>query len=174
MTQRLLAVCFDFGDTLVDQGSEIKDETLTSLSGDLIPGADDLLRELKRRGYPLAIVSDGRPGTYHNVLSAYGLYPMFDVYTISELLGCEKPDPRMFHDAMGRLGISQENYGRVIMVGDSLERDVKGANGVGMISVWLNWTPRLSQVPADDSEAPRFIIKRPLDLLAVIESLEAD
>ena len=42
MSHYILAICFDFGDTLVDEGSEVKDDTLTTLSGDLIPGADRL------------------------------------------------------------------------------------------------------------------------------------
>ena len=131
--QRVLAVCLDFGDTLADEASEVKDATQTTLRADLIPGAAELLHELKRRGYPLALVADGRAGTYFNVLSHYGLYHLFDVHTISEEVGVEKPDVRIFQDALDRLGLASEYYGRVVMVGNNLERDVKGANGVGMI-----------------------------------------
>ena len=47
----LAAICFDFGDTLADEATEIKDETMTTLRAELIPGAGDMVRELKRRGY---------------------------------------------------------------------------------------------------------------------------
>jgi putative hydrolase of the HAD superfamily len=60
------------------------------------------------------------------------------------------------------------------MVGNHLERDIKGANRVGMLSVWLDWAPRRSKVPADADEVPRFTIKQPLDLLGVIDRLEAE
>jgi putative hydrolase of the HAD superfamily len=63
MTRYLLAICFDFGDTLVDEASEVKDETLVTLRAELIPGAGQVMRELKRRGYQLALVADGRPAT---------------------------------------------------------------------------------------------------------------
>jgi putative hydrolase of the HAD superfamily len=170
----LLAICFDFGDTLADEATEVKDETLTTLRAELIPGAGELVRELKRRGYRLALVADGRPGTYSNVLTQHGLYQLFDVHVISEHLGVEKPDPRMFTEALDRLGIAKEDYRWAMMVGNNLERDVKGANALGLISVWLDWAPRRSKTPADETEVPRHTIKRPLELLNVIDSIERE
>ena len=174
MSHYILAICFDFGDTLVDEGSEVKDDTLTTLSGDLIPGADRVVRELKRRGYPLALVADGKANSYYNVLTQHGLYDLFDAFAVSEQLGVEKPHPRMFVHALEQLGIAREDYGRTVMVGNYLSRDVKGANGVGMISVWLDWAPRRPKVPADPSEVPQHTIKTPLDLLPLIEALERE
>jgi len=170
----ILAICFDFGDTLVDEGSEVKDDTLTTLSGDLIPGADRVVRELKRRGYPLALVADGKANSYHNVLTQHGLYGLFDAFAVSEQLGVEKPHPRMFVHALEQLGIAREDYGRTVMVGNYLSRDVKGANEVGLVSVWLDWAPRRPKVPADPSEVPQYTIKTPLDLLPLIEALERE
>lgn len=174
MVNHILAICFDFGDTLADVATEVKDETLTTLRAELIPGAGKVLRELKRREYKLALVADGRPGTYYNVLTHHGLYDLFDAFAISEQLGVIKPDPRMFVHALDQLGIAKEDYGRTVMVGNNLERDIKGANEVGMVSVWLDWAPRRSKVPADESEVPQHTVKMPLDLLRVIESLEQE
>ena len=174
MTRYLLAICFDFGDTLVDEATEIKDETLVTVRGELIPGADDLLRQLKRRGYKLALVADGQPGTYHNVLTQHDLYDLFDAFAISEELGVQKPHPRMFTYALDQLGIAREDYGQTVMVGNFLERDIKGANQVGMISVWLDWAPRRPKLPSTPSEVPQHTIKMPLDLLPLIEKLESE
>jgi putative hydrolase of the HAD superfamily len=166
-----LAVFFDFGDTLADEATEIKDETQTTLQAELIPGAAELVREIKRRGIPLALVADGRPGTYRNVLGQHGLYGLFDVVAISEEVGAEKPDPRLYEHALRQLGIGPEGYGRVVMVGNHLERDVKGANRLGLVSVWLDWAPRRPKVPADEWEIPRYTIKEPLQLLEVIKQI---
>jgi putative hydrolase of the HAD superfamily len=173
MPPHILAVCFDFGDTLVDEATEVKDATLTSLRGELIPGAGELLHELRRRGYRLGLVADGRPGTYFNVLTQHGLYGLFDGFAISELLGTLKPDRRMFTHALEQLGIQPVDYGRTVMVGNRLDRDVKGANRLGMVSVWMDWSPRQAKLPADASEQPRFTIHLPLELLGVLEELEA-
>jgi len=169
----ILAICFDCGDTLVDEGTEIKDEVGITLHADLIPGAAELMHELKHRGSSLALVADGPAGTFHNILSQHGLYDCFDAFAISEQVGVDKPDPRMFIHALDQLGIRREDYGRVVMVGNNLSRDIKGANALGLISVWLNWSPRRSKVPADASEVPQYTIQAPLDLLAVLEALES-
>jgi putative hydrolase of the HAD superfamily len=174
MARSILAVCFDFGDTLCDEATEVKDDSHTTLRAELIPGAADLLRELKQRGYPLALVADGRPGTYANVLGQHGVLHLFDVLTISEPLGFEKPDARMFVTTLDRLGIARADYARTLMVGNNLERDVKGANLVGMLSVWLDWAPRRSKVPANAAEVPRYTIRQPLELLGLVEQLETE
>ena len=174
MPQKILAVCFDFGDTLADEASEVKDETLTTLRAELIPGAGEVVKDLHSRGYTLALIADGRPGTYTNVLKQHGIHNLFAVFAISELVGVEKPDKRMFVHALDKLGIEPADYAKVIMVGNRLDRDVRGANDLGMISVWLDWSPRNPKIPANDAEKPRFTIKLPEDLLDVIAEIEGE
>jgi HAD superfamily hydrolase (TIGR01549 family) len=173
VTSGLLAICLDCGDTLVDEATEVKDAQGVTLRAELIPGALELVRELRRRGYRLALVADGPPGTFRNVLTHYGIYDAFEALAISDEVGCCKPDARMFACALERLGIAREDYPRTLMVGNYLERDIRGANALGMISVWLDWAPRRPKVPADASEVPAFTIRTPLELLGVIECVEA-
>lgn len=169
----LLAVCLDSGDTLVDEGTEVKDADAVVLRGELIPGAAELVRSLKEQGYRLALVADGPAGSFHNLLrEQHKLWDDFDAFAISGEVGVEKPHPAVFHHALGQLGIAPADYGRTVMVGNNLERDIKGANALGMISVWLDWAPRRSKIPADASEAPQHTIKQPLELLAVLRQLE--
>ena len=174
MKRYVLAICFDFGDTLVDEATEVKNERQVTLQGDLIPGTGQMLRELHTRGYRLAIVSDGPVGSVDNVLWDHGLLDLFDAIVISEALGVEKPNPRMFAHALDQLGIASEDYRRTIMVGNNLSRDVKGANELGMVSVHLDWSPRYPKTPIDTSEIPAHTIKMPLDLLSVVEHLEGN
>jgi len=169
---KLRAICFDFGDTLADEATEEKDTAGVTQRADLIPGAAELMYTLKRRGYALALVADGYPGTYSNVLSQHGLYDCFDVFAISEELGVCKPDARMFTHALDLLGVPPDAYARTVMVGNHLERDIRGANALGMISIWLDWAPRRSKIPADDAELPAFTIRTPIELLAVLEQIE--
>ncbi len=172
MSKRILAVCLDCGDTLIDEGSEVLAAGGISLRADLVPGADKLVHELKRRGYRLALVADGPVPTFRNNLAPYGLYDLFDAYAISDAVGVAKPHPDIFHHALDRLGIDQASHGQVVMVGNNLARDIKGANDLGMISVWLNWSPRRAKIPADSSETPNYTINLPLELLPLLERLE--
>jgi FMN phosphatase YigB (HAD superfamily) len=169
---KILAVCLDCGDTLVDEATEIKDEDDTSLGAQLIPGAGDMVRELKRRAYKLALVADGPTATFRNNLEPSGLFGLFDAYAISEEIGVTKPGAGIFRHALDKLAITPADYGRVVMVGNHLARDIKGANALGLISVWLDWAPRRPKVPADESELPRYTIKTPLAFLSLLEALE--
>jgi putative hydrolase of the HAD superfamily len=172
MNESILAVCLDSGDTLVDEGTEIKDDHEVVQQAELIPGAADMVRALKAAGYRLALVADGPYGTFQNVLGHYGLFDLFDVLAISGKVGVEKPHPEIFHYALDQLGIAPADYGRVVMVGNNLARDIKGANDLGLISVWLDWAPRRPKIPADPSEKPDYTIKSPQELLPLLQSLE--
>lgn len=166
------AICLDCGDTLVDEGTEEKNERGVSLRASLIPGAAELMAALKAAGYPLALVADGPCDTFSNNLGPYDLYDLFDVYAISETLGCEKPDPHIFQHALENLQIAPDEYAQVLMVGNNLERDIAGANALGITTVWLDWAPRRSKIPANALEVPNYTIKNPIELLDVIEALE--
>ena len=170
--KNILAICLDCGDTLIDEGTEQKTEEDISIQAELIPGADKLMLALKQRGYPLALVADGPVATFENNLRPSGLYSLFDAVSISEVVGVTKPHPRIFHHAMRQLGIDEAQYDRVIMLGNHLGRDVKGANDLGMISVWLDWAPRRHKIPKDASEFPQHTIKEPLELIPILEILE--
>jgi putative hydrolase of the HAD superfamily len=174
MSRYILAVCFDSGDTIIDEATEIKNEAGVTQSVDLIPGAAEMLRELNRRGYKLALVSDGPGGKENNSLWHHGLWDLFDVHAMSGDVGVSKPDPGIFQYVLDHLDIPKESYGRVMMVGNHLTRDVKGANQLGLMSVWIDWSPRRSKIPADALEVPNYTIKAPEELIPLIERLESE
>jgi putative hydrolase of the HAD superfamily len=58
----------------------------------------------------------------------------FDVIVDSVAVGWEKPDPRIFHAALGSLELPPAV---VTFVGDSAPRDMAGAKAAGMPHIWL-------------------------------------
>ena len=172
MGPRIVAVRLDCGDTLVDEGSQVVDEAGIVVRAELIPGAAEMVRALKHAGYRLALVADGHCQSFRNVLRQHGLDDLFDAQAISEAVGVEKPDPRMFRYALDCLGIAPADYPHAVMVGNHLARDIKGANSLNMISVWLDWAPRRPKLPADASEVPDWRITRPDELVALLARLE--
>lgn len=167
----LWAVLFDLGDTLMIEETEEKDETGTTLRAALFEGAADLIWRLRREGYLLGLVADTRPGTARHVLRQHDLEGAFDVCAISEELGCEKPDRRIFAYALHALGISASEAHRVAMVGNNLARDVRGANAAGLVSIWLQHNHRYPTTPADDLERPQFAVSSVAELDALIHRL---
>jgi putative hydrolase of the HAD superfamily len=174
MPEKFLAILLDSGDTLVDEATEIRDASGIVIQASLIPGAVEMVRALKARGYRLGLVADGFKVSFENILGGFGLYDLFDARAISDQVGVEKPHPLMFHTALEQLGIPAQEYGRVMMVGNHLARDIHGANALGIVSVWLDWSPRRPKTPACDLETPRYTIKAPLELLALLDRLEDD
>lgn len=166
-----LIIFMDCGDTIIDEGTEIRDEEGTVISGNVIPGADVAVRTLAERGYRLAIVADGTAQSFKNLLTSNGLYDCFETLIYSEPIKAVKPSPRMFKAAIGAMDLSEEDCSRIIMVGNNLSRDVKGANQMGITSVFLSWTPRYPKEPADELEVPQYTIASPLELIDLVESL---
>lgn len=171
---RLAALLFDLGDTLLIEESEVKDADETTLQAELLPGAADMLRRFKREGHRLALVTDGRPLTAPNVLRQHNMLDLFDFISISEVVGSTKPDPLIFTLALDALGVPRPAYGRVVMVGNSLERDVVGANRLGLISVFLHWNERRRTVPQTEEEQPDYTVHSIIELTELIERLDRD
>lgn len=132
-------ICWDLGDVIFSEDTEIKSPDGLTLKVVLIPGIGDLLRSLAERGVPMAIVSDTRDGACENVLGPHGLETYFVHWTISELLGVEKPHEAMFATTSQALGIPLSRLG---MVGNHYYRDVEGAKRVGMTTFWFRWNQR--------------------------------
>ncbi len=172
MRHHVAGLLFDLGDTLMVEESEFKDPTGTTLRADLIPGMGDLVRGLKAQGHSLALVADSRPQTPPNVLRQHGLYDLFDYLAISEVVGVSKPDPRIFLAALDALGISERDYGRVVMVGNNLERDIVGANRLGLISVFFYWSRSRRGSPLTDEEQPHYTVASAEELRKLIARLD--
>jgi HAD superfamily hydrolase (TIGR01509 family) len=90
------------------------------------PDAEPVLKELRRRGVPVAVVSnigwDLRP-----VFARSGLDALVDAFVLSFELGVQKPDPLIFRTACERLGLPPAE---VLMVGDHRPDD-GGATALG-------------------------------------------
>src|SRR6185312_16624654 len=116
----LKAVLLDSGDTLVDEATEIRDAEGYVIEADLIPGAIDMVEQLAREGYRLALVADGRKKSFDTILGHHGVKPLLEVEIISEVLACEKPDARMFDSALAALGLTADDAVEVVMIGNHL------------------------------------------------------
>jgi putative hydrolase of the HAD superfamily len=172
MQRRILAVLLDFGDTLADEGSAQRDASGFTYDMDLLPGARELLIALQEGGYRVGLVADGRVDESTVLRARHELDPLLDAVVISEEVGATKPDRRPFDAALRRLGIPPTMAERVVMMGNRLERDVRGASELGMVTVWIDWAVRYGKSPRQPSEVPDHVIHEPLELLDVLERLE--
>jgi putative hydrolase of the HAD superfamily len=168
----LKAVFLDSGDTLVNEATEKFDADGYVIEAGLIPGALDMVRALAREGYRIALVADGRVRSFDTILGGHGIAPHFHAQVISESAGCEKPDRRMFEQAMSALGLGTGDAEAIVMVGNHLERDIGGANRLGIISIWQSWSKKRSHIPAEAHEVPRYTIRSPGELPGLLADIE--
>ena len=131
-----------------------------------------MVRALADDGYRLALVADGRVRSFATILGGHGISPHFHAQVISEAEGCEKPDRRMFETAMTALGLANGDAEAIVMVGNHLERDIGGANRLGIISIWQSWSKKRSHIPAEAGEVPRYTIRSPGELPALLAEIE--
>ena len=117
---------------------EVNEKYLSLLGegGNTLTGAADLCRELRERGYDLYIVTNGIEKTQKSRLARSGLLPFFTEIFVSETIGHQKPKREYFDYVLSHIG--EKDRKRVILVGDSLTSDIKGANEADLTCVWLN------------------------------------
>lgn len=173
MRPRRLIALLDCGDTLIDEGTEIRDDEGIVVFGEMIPGAQQMIHDLDAAGFRLALVADGRFVSFENLLSQHGVLDVFETLTCSDAVRHQKPSPRMFKAALGALDLEAHDAARCVMVGNNLARDIAGANALGITSIHLAWTPRYPRIPAADLERPDHTIDTPAELLPLLERLDA-
>jgi len=110
----------------------------------LFPDALPALREMKKRGKTIGIVSNWDSRLF-GICEGLGLRQYLDFVLASAVVGAAKPHPMIFQEALrhARVGPSE-----AVHVGDSLEDDVLGAQRSGIHAVFIDRKGnRASQAP---------------------------
>ncbi len=100
-----------------------------------VPGSVEGVTALRDAGYTLCIVSNNTRAEQIGKLRRLGLIDAFADIVVSADHGINKPDARLFHIALDRLGIGGSH---AVHVGDSWTTDVKGAMNAGIRPIWFN------------------------------------
>ena len=119
----------------------------------LFPDALRVLRNIRVAGRQTALLTNGPSDGQRQKITRLGLDKLLDAIGISEELRTGKPDARAFHAIAGLLGVLPSEC---LMVGDSLETDIRGALGAGMCAALLS--------ERDDVETGVLVIRRLAEL----------
>ena len=170
--KRRLIIFTDIGDTIIDEGTEVRNAEDVVVHAECIPGAKETYLRLYEAGYTIVMVADGRTQSFHNLMKENGLDHIFSSWIISEEVGEDKPSPQMFSAAMEAMNLTEEDKDHVLMIGNNVKRDIRGANRFGLISVLLDWSKRRpfdEELPEDH---PDYRIHTPEELFSLAERLE--
>ena len=109
----------------------------------LFPHAHDTLQYLQAK-YTLHIISNGFKESTELKIGNTGLAKYFSTIFISEIIGFNKPDRAIFEHA---LSTTEATVLESLMIGDSVEADIRGAQNFGMKAIYFN--PARSEKPDD-------------------------
>ncbi len=123
------------------------------------PGAIEMLRQLKKTGILLGLLTNGNAEMQRAKIERFSLAGYFDHIQIEGELGIGKPDERAFRHALSALGAEPAE---AWMVGDNLEFDIRGAQQVGIYAVWVDTQGR--GLPDGTTVRPDCIIRSLSDL----------
>lgn len=101
------------------------------------PGISEVLSALSAHGMKMGVVSNhpGSGAVLSWELQRHGLLKHFEFVISSADYGIRKPHRVIFTSAVSRLGLKPSE---VWYVGDTLERDILGANQSQMPAIWYN------------------------------------
>ncbi|MGM5487706.1 MAG: HAD family hydrolase [Nanobdellota archaeon] len=89
----------------------------------------ETIKGLREKGVKIGLVSNTDPFSITQLISKFELDELFDGIVLSYEAGMLKSNPEMFDKALAKLGVAKED---AVMVGDSIESDMKGAENAGI------------------------------------------
>lgn len=101
----------------------------------LLPGVIDTLRFAQKKGYQLAVMSNGESFMQEHRLALAGIKNYFSLIVTSQAAGFAKPDKRIFDYFFN---LSSIGPAETIFFGDGLQSDILGAENYGFNSIWYN------------------------------------
>ncbi|RXG22699.1 YjjG family noncanonical pyrimidine nucleotidase [Leeuwenhoekiella aequorea] len=117
--------------------NKLSDDYITHLPdhNNLFDGTLELLEELYKN-YKLHIITNGFEEVQTLKLKKSKIDHFFKTVTSSESVGVKKPDMRIFHHALSTAGAG---VAESVMIGDTYEADILGAQRVGMRTIFFNY-----------------------------------
>ncbi len=110
--------------------------SLLGEGGNTLKGAVETVKTLRDKGFELYIITNGIAATQAKRLGRSGLLPYINEVFVSEAIGYQKPRKEYFDAVLER--IDEKDKDKILVVGDSLTSDIKGAMNAGLKCVWLN------------------------------------
>ena len=124
----------------------------------------DVLVRLRKEGYKLLLLTNGPSIVQWEKIRATGVSPYFDSVVVSGDCRWEKPDARIFEHSLRLVGV---DACECVMVGDSLETDIRGGINAGLAgTVW--------KTRKGNDTYNQYVIGSLLELPGVLKQIERD
>lgn len=133
----------------------------------LYPGARELLEMLHARDLRIGLISNwSSHWIVTDIVAGTGIHEFFAPLVSSASFGWIKPHPSIFRHVLEIWDLRPDD---VIMVGDTLETDVRGASRIGMRSILVEFEPNPANAAAEAIVRPTYRVSHLLDIPALLE-----
>jgi len=133
----------------------------------LYPDVVEALESLSSLGIHIGVLSEADEIYLKRQLEELEVLHLFKSVTTSEEVGVGKPHPLLFKAALMK---AKCEASEAMHVGDSLEKDVKGAKSVGMKAVWVNRAYDHAKKPTSNNEAD-YVVYTLVELKEIVPRL---
>ena len=133
---------------------------MTTARFSLLEGAEELVRYLAAK-YPLTVVTNGFVEVQYEKFDKSGLRNCFSHIVLSEEVGYQKPNPRIFEEALRMNGLQAED---VVMIGDSWNSDIQGAINAGIDQIWI----RKSKDPLPEGQSATYLVQTLSEVMEIL------
>ena len=133
---------------------------MTTARFSLLEGAEELVHYLAKK-YPLTVVTNGFVEVQYEKFDKSGLRDCFSHIVLSEEVGYQKPNPRIFEEALRMNGLQAED---VVMIGDSWNSDIQGAINAGIDQIWI----RKSQDPLLEGQSATYLVQSLSEVMEIL------
>jgi len=124
--------------------------------------AAEKLCEYLHSKYKVGIVTNGIKEVQHSRIENSTIAKYIDKIIISDEVGVNKPDKRIFEYAMNYFEIMDKS--EVIMIGDSLGADIKGGQNAGIDTCWINLRNNVN----DTGIVPKYEVRKLEELFEIL------
>lgn len=152
------------GALLIDPGEWPGPETWQDCGFDAFDGAAGVVAELRDRGVPVVVLSNGPVTAAHRIHALQARVPTITRIYTSYGMGMRKPDPRLWRQIAGDLGVRTDE---ILHVGDQWTNDILGAANAGCYALHV----ATREQPPDSSTWPEALTSRTVALGASIRDV---
>ena len=138
--------------------------SLTTSYFSLLPGAEELVRYLAAK-YPITIVTNGFIEVQYEKFDKSGFRDCLSYVVLSEEVGCQKPNPRIFEEALRKNGLSADE---VVMIGDSWGSDIQGAINAGIDQIWVRWNKSAEENAEERSQKATYEVNNLEEVMLIL------
>jgi FMN phosphatase YigB (HAD superfamily) len=132
----------------------------------LLPDVRSCLEELRGR-YRLGVIAN-QQSWIRDAMRRDGIERFFEIWAVSEDVGFDKPDRRLFEHALREAHAEAVN---AVMCGDRLDYDIRPAKDAGMRTVWVLRGEAPNDPTSEQLEEPDAAVGSLADLPETLERL---